>query len=76
MIGQLVTSGKTGTVAPSDLPPAVQSSKTLTLIEKFELEAIRKALQEANGNRVRAADILGVSRATVYRKMKAYRLST
>jgi transcriptional regulator of acetoin/glycerol metabolism len=76
MIGQLVTSGKTGTVAPSDLPPAVQSSKTLTLIEKVELEAIRKALQEANGNRVRAADILGVSRATVYRKMKAYRLST
>ena len=76
LIGQLATSGKTGAVAPTDLPPGVQSSKTLTLIEKVELEAIRKALQEANGNRVRAADILGVSRATVYRKMKTYRLST
>jgi transcriptional regulator of acetoin/glycerol metabolism len=54
----------------------MQSSKTLSLIEKVELEAIRKALQEAKGNRVRAADILGVSRATVYRKMKVYQLST
>jgi transcriptional regulator of acetoin/glycerol metabolism len=53
----------------------MQSSKTLSMIERVELEAIRKALQEAKGNRVKAADILGVSRATVYRKMKAYRIS-
>jgi transcriptional regulator of acetoin/glycerol metabolism len=76
LISQLITGGKTGAVAPTDLPSTMQSSKTLTMIEKVELEAIRKALQEAKGNRVRAADILGVSRATVYRKMKAYRLSS
>jgi DNA-binding NtrC family response regulator len=64
-----------GSVTPSDLPPAMQSSKTLSMIERVELEAIRKALQEAKGNRVKAADILGISRATVYRKMKAYRIS-
>jgi len=75
LISQLVASGKTGTVTPSDLPPAMQSSKTLSMIERVELEAIRKALQEAKGNRVKAADILGLSRATVYRKMKAYRIS-
>jgi transcriptional regulator of acetoin/glycerol metabolism len=75
LISQLVASGKTGTVTPSDLPSAMQSSKTLSMIERVELEAIRKALQEAKGNRVKAADILGVSRATVYRKMKAYRIS-
>jgi transcriptional regulator of acetoin/glycerol metabolism len=75
LISQLVASGKTGTVTPSDLPSAMQSSKTLSMIERVELEAIRKALHEAKGNRVKAADILGVSRATVYRKMKAYRIS-
>ncbi len=76
LVGQLGSTGRTGAVAPTDLPASMQSSKTLSLIEKVELEAIRKALQEAQGNRVRAADILGVSRATVYRKMKAYRLGT
>ncbi len=75
LISQLAASGKTGTVSPSDLPAAMQSSKTLSMIERVELEAIRKALQEAKGNRVKAADILGISRATVYRKMKAYRIS-
>ena len=75
LISQLASSGKTGSVLPSDLPAAMQSSKTLSMIERVELEAIRKALQEAKGNRVKAADILGVSRATVYRKMKAYRIS-
>ena len=39
------------------------------------MEAIRKALAEADGNRGRAAEILGLSRATIYRKMKAYHLT-
>ncbi len=76
LASQLGASGRAGAVTPTDLPSTMQSSKTLSLIEKIELEAIRKALQEAKGNRVLAADILGISRATVYRKMKAYRLST
>lgn len=76
LVSQLAAAGRTGAVSPTDLPTSMQSAKTLSLIEKVELEAIKKALQEARGNRVLAADILGVSRATVYRKMKAYRLGT
>lgn len=76
LISHLSAVGKTDTVSASDLPITLQSKKTLSLMERVELEAIRKALAEAKGNRVRAADILGVSRATVYRKMKAYRLDT
>nr|TFB76481.1 Fis family transcriptional regulator [Cryobacterium glaciale] len=72
----LAARGKSGAIQPTDLPTPMQSAKTLTLIERMELEAIRKALQQASGNRVKAADILGISRATVYRKMKAYRLGT
>lgn len=74
LITQLVSAGKTGTVDAADLPAAMQATRNLSMIERVELEAIRKALQEADGNRVKAADILGISRATVYRKMKAYRL--
>lgn len=74
LIVQLSSAGKTGAVESVDLPTAMQSTRNLSMIERMELEAIRKALQEAQGNRVKAADILGISRATVYRKMKAYRL--
>lgn len=74
MINHLSATGKTDAVNATDLPITLQSRKNLSVMERAELEAIRKALAEANGNRVRAADILGVSRATVYRKMKAYRL--
>ena len=76
LITQLSSAGKTGLLSATDLPMTMQSQKNLSLIERVELEAIRKALAEANGNRVLAADILGVSRATVYRKIKAYRLDS
>ncbi|GAA1664615.1 sigma-54-dependent Fis family transcriptional regulator [Microbacterium lacus] len=74
LVSQLASVTRTGPVTPRDLPPAMHAERSLTLIERVELEAIRKALHEANGNRSKAADILGLSRATVYRKMKAYRL--
>lgn len=44
-------------------------------MERTEIEAIRRALQEADGNRSKAAELLGVSRATIHRKMKTYHLS-
>ncbi|MFC5503103.1 sigma-54-dependent Fis family transcriptional regulator [Lysinimonas soli] len=75
ILGELVRSGKKGVVTPEDLPAAMRSAKVLSLIERVELEAIRKALDEAEGNRAKAAEILGLSRATVYRKMKAYHLT-
>jgi transcriptional regulator of acetoin/glycerol metabolism len=52
----------------------MQNSRSLSLIERVELDALRNALSEAGGNRAKAAEILGLSRATVYRKMKSYRL--
>ncbi len=35
---------------------------------------IKEALEEARGNRTRAAEALGISRRTLYKKMKDYRL--
>ncbi len=40
----------------------------------FEKEAIRQALDEAEGNRRRAAAILGIGERTLYRKIKQYDL--
>lgn len=39
---------------------------------KAEQEAINKALSEANGNREKAAELLGIGRKTLYRKLKQY----
>lgn len=75
LIEQLVLSGRRGAIGVTDLPTSVRGTKSLSMIERAELEAIRRALREAGGNRSRAAEILGLSRATVYRKMKTYRLT-
>jgi transcriptional regulator of acetoin/glycerol metabolism len=74
VFAQVTSVNKPGPVLPSELPESMQIVKALSLIERVEVDAIRAALAEANGNRGRAAEILGLSKATVYRKLKAYRL--
>jgi two-component system response regulator HydG len=39
---------------------------------KAEQEAINKALLETGGNREKAAEILGIGRKTLYRKLRQY----
>lgn len=61
-----------GEVGVEDLPPEFRKNNTPGLIEVAEEEALNQALQQSGGNRTEAARILGVSRATIYRKMKSY----
>ena len=65
---------RTGVVQPSDLPPEIQSSarRRLTPLESLERDAIVLGLQDASGNKARAARALGMSRATMYRKIYDY----
>ncbi len=48
--------------------------RTPTRIEALELEAIRAALRAARGDVTEAAALVGLSRATVYRRMRRYGL--
>jgi DNA-binding NtrC family response regulator len=55
---------------PSD--PLQQVIRSTT--ETVEKERIAEATQRARGNRSRAAKLLGISRATLYNKLKRYNL--
>ncbi|GAA2425894.1 helix-turn-helix domain-containing protein [Streptomyces macrosporus] len=56
------------------LPPHLRAAvrrRPLTRIESVERDAIVAAPAQAAGNRSRAADLLGIGRTTLYRKMRA-----
>ncbi len=50
------------------------SAKSVLSLEKVERFAIENAIRQAKGNKSKAAELLGVSRDTLYRKLKQYNL--
>lgn len=70
----VVTHHRSGTIAAQHLPPTyrAQSRHTLTRIEALERDAIERSLEENDQNKVAAANALGISRATIYRKIKEF----
>lgn len=64
----------TGDVTVRDLPPAYQHSRKghrLTPLERAEHDAIAAALRASGGNKARAAKALGISRTTLYSRIRA-----
>jgi len=57
--------------ALSDQPP---SGEAMFSLERSERDQIQRALDVSEGNRNKAARMLGISRATIYRKIKEYGL--
>jgi transcriptional regulator of acetoin/glycerol metabolism len=65
---------RSGVLQASDLPPELRarSRRRLGALESMERDAISLALLDAGGNKAQAARALGMSRATIYRKVHEY----
>ncbi len=77
-LGQAIRSAlvrrHTGKITVADLPDSCHatSRRVLTEWETIERDAIIRALREAAGDKIKAADRLGISRATIYRKIRTF----
>jgi sigma-54 dependent transcriptional regulator, acetoin dehydrogenase operon transcriptional activator AcoR len=74
VLRQVVQRRRAGAIMPKDLPPEcwTVSRRLLSPLESIERDAIVQSLQDHDGNKVRAAEALGMSRATIYRKIHEY----
>lgn len=74
VLRDVVARQRTGVVDVHQLPPRCRtlSRHTLTQIEALERDAIVRSLEANNGSKVDAAVALGISRATIYRKIKEF----
>ncbi|HEY2668834.1 MAG TPA: GAF domain-containing protein [Rugosimonospora sp.] len=65
---------RTGVIHPHDLPPEcwTVSRRMLSPLESMERDAIVRSLLDFDGSKVKAAESLGISRATIYRKIHEY----
>lgn len=55
-------------------PPAGSDDSSFRSLEDLEKDHIRKVLQGVNGQREKAAEILGITRSTLWRKLKKFNL--
>ena len=69
-----LTRRRTGEITPMDLPEFCHTTSrhVLTPWETLERDAIVNALLETGGDKPKAATMLGISRATIYRKINTY----
>ena len=84
-VEQMVVLARSDRLTVRDIPAAIRSGADLTKIsvvrpgmtmtvEAAERQLIVQALKETAGNRTKAADKIGMSRRTLHRKLKRYRL--
>lgn len=74
VLGYVTERRSAGDVTAQDLPEAYQRSvkaRRLTPLERLEYDAIVGALRSCEANKVHAAQQLGMSRSTLYRRMRA-----
>jgi sigma-54 dependent transcriptional regulator, acetoin dehydrogenase operon transcriptional activator AcoR len=71
---RIVQHRRTGSILARDLPPEcwTVSRRLLSPLEAMERDAIVASLLDTEGNKAKAAESLGMSRATIYRKIHEY----
>ena len=89
-IERAITLSDSGVVDLSDLPPAMQAASEAssamiasatsgsrgsgTRLEELERATIQRVFDEVHGDKALAGKLLGISRATLYRKIKRYKI--
>ena len=78
VLKQVVQRRRVGQILPEDLPPEcwTVSRRVLSPLESIERDAIVQSLLDHGGNKIRAARALGMSRATIYRRIREYGIVT
>jgi DNA-binding NtrC family response regulator len=78
LLQQVVQHQRHGSIEPKHLPPELHSisRRVLSTLESMERDAIVQSLADSNGNKVQAARSLGMSRATIYRKIHEFGIIT
>ena len=88
-VARAVTLGDRQVIDGVDLPPAIRSeggdsvrrppiensALSTTALAEMERITILKVFEQANGDKALAGRMLGISRATLYRKLKRYNIS-
>jgi sigma-54 dependent transcriptional regulator, acetoin dehydrogenase operon transcriptional activator AcoR len=74
VLAETVALQRCGTIGVDKLPAECRSlaRRKLTQLEALERDAIVRSLQENGGSKADAAEALGMSRATIYRKIKEF----
>ncbi|MCU1242778.1 MAG: two component, sigma54 specific, transcriptional regulator, Fis family [Candidatus Acidoferrum typicum] len=87
-VARAVTLGDHQTIDVNDLPPAIRTeqpsaaplspqdsaSLSTTALAEMERMTILRVFEQANGDKALAGKMLGISRATLYRKLKRYNI--
>jgi transcriptional regulator of acetoin/glycerol metabolism len=74
VLAETVTRQRSGAIGIDKLPAECRSitRRKLTRLEAMERDAIVRSLSENDGSKADAAEALGMSRATIYRKIKDF----
>jgi transcriptional regulator of acetoin/glycerol metabolism len=74
VLAETVTRQRAGAIGIDKLPAECRSltRRKLTRLEAMERDAIVRSLSENDGSKADAAEALGMSRATIYRKIKDF----
>lgn len=78
VLEQAVILGDGKRITPSDLPPHIRKTAQgkmifrLKALAEVEKQYILRVLEETDGNKAKAAQVLGISRETLYQKLRLY----
>lgn len=63
------------TAKPESLAPEVDDAASTVALDEIERITIQRVFEKVGGDKTKAGELLGISRATLYRKLKRYQIA-